>query len=135
MQRHAWLLVLNDQQPLVIAREQVVEYVGAHDCHWVPDCAQRCSHVVLWRNQVVAVLGLEQQASLCQHLLVVAHPGGVIALALARQPQSIVVMDQDQCAATAELQEYWRNGILACIQTQGQVLPIVDFGRLGENPV
>ena len=131
MQRCAWHLVLINQQSLAIAQEQVVEYVGASECRWVPDCSELCDHIVLWRDQVVPVLGLQHHATHCQHLLIVAYEGGLVALALARQPESIVVRDEDQTVAAEQQLEYWGTGILACIQLAGQPLPIVDFARLG----
>ena len=139
-ERGAWLLRLEDGEALAIARQQVIEYVANVVSRWVPDCHPRCSRILLWRNQVLPLLGVAKGAhSHHAHVLIIGYLDSAradithrIALGLQQPPLDINVRDLDQCAPAAEQALYWRGAIAACFAHQGAAVPIVNFNQLGD---
>ncbi len=139
-ERGAWLLRLEDGEPLAIARQQVIEYLAGVVSRRVPDCHPHCSRIVLWRNQVLPLLGVGKGAhSHHEHVLIIGYIDAThadtthrIALSLQQPPVDIGVRDLDQCTPAAEQAQYWRGAIAACFTHQGEAVPILDFNRLGD---
>jgi hypothetical protein len=139
-ERHAWLLHLEDGQPLAIARQQVVEYLADVESRRVPDCHPQCSRIVLWRGQVLPLLGAGKgKRGKHAHVLVIGYVGAGsddttyrIALSLFQPPTDVSVRDSEQCEPAAALADYWRGAIAACFNYQGEAIPIVDFNQFSE---
>jgi len=137
-ERSAWLLHLEDGQSLAIARQQVIEYLAKVESRWVPDCHPQCSRILLWRDQVLPLLGVEKgRRGRHEHVLVIGYVDAEnstlthrIALSLCQPPIDISVRDLDQCTPADSQTDYWRGAITACFAHQDAAVPIVDFNRL-----
>jgi hypothetical protein len=139
MQRPAWLLTLSNLNTLAIAQQQVVEYSTGLPAQHVPDCSPQCHHVVLWRNTVLPLIGVDANDEINNllHLLVISyvHPlgNGLMALSLTQPPQAINVSDNDQCEPQDVQLQYWHGAVAACFQHEEHIIPIVDFGKLAAS--
>ena len=137
MQRSAWHLILENGQHLAIAQQQVLEYLHQVDAIQVPDCAQRCQQILLWRNHMVPVLGVADDVTRHSHLLVILFQNGphtdYVALALTSPPGSILVRDGDQCEAADTQTAYWQDALQCCIELENAKIALVDFAGLGNT--
>lgn len=134
MERPAWHLILENQQAIAIAQQQVVEYLHQSGSILIPDCAERCQQVLVWRNRIVPLLGACSDNTIHQHVLIILYTrhqrAETVALALQSPPQPVVVRNQDQCEPDLIQQSYWQAALQCCVQLNQRKIALVNFANL-----
>lgn len=137
----AWLLELSNGARLALGQLEVLHLLEHPDCYPVPGSPEHCQGVLLWEEEILAVLDpgawLEGSAmNLLPHLVAVVQfrPGAHEpvqrgALVLGRSPLLIQVDDSQQC----ELPDHpvgWKHIAAACFRHGDEAIPVVNLERL-----
>ncbi len=136
----AWKLEFGAGERAVIGPRELLHLLDAPRMHAVPHTPAHCRHLLFWEQGVLPVLDLgawsrgERSGETATLIGLVGFAGSADgapdfgALVLSSVPTRIDVDDGWACALPETLNR-WRRVACACIELDGEILPVLDLSR------
>lgn len=138
----AWLIEASGGYQFVVAEYEMIEYVIEAELHEIPLTPEYASSVLLWQDQMVAVIDfglmIERVQELTSNISLLAYQETAgdalkyISVALRSPPKKITIDDVQMCEQEAP-NPFWDYLSDSWFTYEGDAVPVLNVQRLGST--